>query len=303
MLYHSRVMRIVLSVVLVVLGLVAFVGPAAAQEGSDEEARMHFRLGRAYYDSGRFEEAANEFQQAYELSQRPQLLYNVFIAHRDAGELGEAIEALETYLELVPDAVGRESLEARLQSMRRLHRQQQAAREAQGREGTQGSAQEGTGTGEGTDTGEGTGTETGAGTETGTGGDELGEGDGTGAPPPEIGDDGGGTNLVPWVVMGVGGAIMAGAIVTGVLALGAESQLEEECPDDACTSSDWMDTRDTGKTMATLTDVLLITGGLTVAAGAALLFLLDDGGSVERDPTLSAACTTDGCGASATVPF
>src|SRR4051794_6738550 len=66
--------------------------PAAtpASAPSDDEARVHFRLGTAYYDSGRFAQAAEEFKQAHELSQRPQLLYNLFLAYRDAGDLVHA---------------------------------------------------------------------------------------------------------------------------------------------------------------------------------------------------------------------
>lgn len=317
MLYHSRVMRIVsAATVLGVLwgvGLLLVASPAAAQgqegqqgqdergeqaeQGEDDEARMHFRLGRAYYDSGRFEEAADEFQKAHELSQRPQLLYNVFIARRDAGQLRQAIEALERYLELVPDPEGRESLEARLRSMRRLHQQQQSARAARGRDRPDETPADGSDDGPGGQDVD----------------DDVGDPDDD-APAGDAGEDGGGAvvgadpegdgpSLVPWVVMGAGAAMVAGAVVTGILALGAESQLEEDCPMGACTTSDWMDTRDHGQAMATLTDVLLITGGLTVAAGAALLFLLDEGSVAERDPSLTAACATDGCAAAVHLPF
>ena len=59
--------------------------PATGQPPSDDEAaRRHFRLGQAYYQNGQFPEAAAEFEQAYQLSGRPQLLYNIYLAHRDA---------------------------------------------------------------------------------------------------------------------------------------------------------------------------------------------------------------------------
>ena len=58
--------------------------PAQPTAQQEQEARAHFQLGRTLYDGGRFEEAAREFVQAYELSHRAQLLYNIFLAWRDA---------------------------------------------------------------------------------------------------------------------------------------------------------------------------------------------------------------------------
>ena len=92
--------------------------PAAA-EGSrsdndvarrDEEAQLHFRAGRARYDEGRFREAAREFEAALELSARPVLYYNIFLAYRDDGDFRAAIEALSAYLEQVPEIDDRERL-------------------------------------------------------------------------------------------------------------------------------------------------------------------------------------------------
>ena len=269
----------------------ACAAPALAQPASDEEARVHFRLGQAYYDSGRFEDAAREFQQAYDLSQRPQLLYNVFLAWRDAAQLGPAIQALEAYLRQVPDVRERDALTARLESMRRLHQQQEAARAAsQARQG-------------------GTQTQTQTQTQTTPEPEVTPEPEPEVTPepepevtpepePPSVARDEGGGSIVPYAVIGAGGALVLAGALTGILALSAESDLESMCPMDVCAGTDWMDTRDSGQTLATVTDILLITGVLTAGAGVALLFLLDDGGSVERYPTTSAsaACTPEGCG-------
>ena len=90
----------------------------------DEEARQHFQLGRTFYDSGRFQQAVEEFQAAYKLSGRPQLLYNVYVAERDAGQLQNAVDALRGYLEKVPDAPDRVNLKARLESLEAQARRQ-----------------------------------------------------------------------------------------------------------------------------------------------------------------------------------
>src|SRR6187401_2652142 len=65
---------------------------------SDEEARMRFELGRRYYDTGRFADAAAEFAEAHRLSGRMELLYNLFLAYRDAGDDVHAAETLRLYL-------------------------------------------------------------------------------------------------------------------------------------------------------------------------------------------------------------
>lgn len=91
--------------------------PAAA---SDEVARGLFQAGRASYDAGNYEDALKYFQQAFDLSQRPGLLYNVGQAadrlHRDA----KTIEAFRLYLERVPAAENRAEVEGRLRTLERI---------------------------------------------------------------------------------------------------------------------------------------------------------------------------------------
>lgn len=284
---------LVFGVLATLLAAVSPASPAAAQD-ADEEARVHFRLGRAYHDSGRFEDAAREFETAYELSQRPQLLYNVFVAYRDAGRLGPAIGALERYLELVPDAQDRESLEARLASMRRLHGQQGGSDQQQESPApTEPSSEPPPAEPSDERPIESSSSDATA---------EVVEVDETEPAARSQREDGGGGSLVPWIVMGGGGALLVGSVITGVMALSAESDLEQMCPMDACPAG-FEDTRDRGQTLATVSDVLLVGGVLAAGAGAALLFLLDDSSSSERDPSVAAACTGDGCAASVHLRF
>lgn len=70
---------------------------AAAQENT-EEARVHFEAAVDAYDRGAYEQAERDFRQAYELSEHPDLLYNVYLAAERAGHLEAAAEALEQYL-------------------------------------------------------------------------------------------------------------------------------------------------------------------------------------------------------------
>lgn len=85
--------------------------------GDDVRARGAFRLGRQFYEQGQFEEAAVEFERAYGLSGRGQLLFNAYLAYREAGDDANAARTLRGYLAEVPDAADRAHLQARLESL------------------------------------------------------------------------------------------------------------------------------------------------------------------------------------------
>ncbi|MDB4934248.1 MAG: hypothetical protein JWP87_1220 [Labilithrix sp.] len=128
--------------------------------------------------------------------------------------------------------------------------------------------------------------------------------------------DGGGSNVGPWVVMGVGGAMILGGAITGVIALGKTSDISDKCPGDVCPKTfDLEGERSNAKTFVRITDVLLIGGGVVTAGGLAWLLL--SRGSTENEPAKAAAharskrpfpmpsagCGPDGCRASMKVVF
>ena len=84
---------------------------------TDQRARAHYTVGVAMYDSGRFPEAATEFQAAYDLSHRSALLYNCYVAYRDSSQATRARDSLTQYLAEVPDAPNRLHLMARLEAL------------------------------------------------------------------------------------------------------------------------------------------------------------------------------------------
>ncbi|HKU44545.1 MAG TPA: tetratricopeptide repeat protein, partial [Polyangiales bacterium] len=112
------------SLCLVLFGLTSGAEPLAAQDGgvaaaNEEAARAHFRLGRAHYDNGNFAQAAVEFEEAYRISQRAALLYNIYLAYRDANDTKNAAEALRKYLALEKNIENRGQLESRLAALDR----------------------------------------------------------------------------------------------------------------------------------------------------------------------------------------
>jgi tetratricopeptide (TPR) repeat protein len=92
--------------------------PAAAlgQTSSNEQmARSIFEAGRTAYDSGRFDQALRYFQEAYDMSPRPVLLFNIGSAADRLQENQRALDAYRAYLEAVPSANNRELVESRIQ--------------------------------------------------------------------------------------------------------------------------------------------------------------------------------------------
>lgn len=148
-------------------------GRVCAQGDGDQRARLHFESGASYYEAGEYEDALREFQHAYELSQRPQLFYNISLCYQNLGDLENAAGFLERYLREVAEIENRANLEIRLRNLRERLEAQRAST------GTGSGSAAGTesGTGAGTESGTGAGVESGTGTGTGM---ESGTGAGAG---------------------------------------------------------------------------------------------------------------------------
>ena len=87
----------------------------------------HFTSGRAYFDSGDYQRALQEFEQAYALSRREDMHYNLFLCKERIGNVSEAIRELEAFLATNPPT--RSTLEPRLTALR-VREQQEADAEA-----------------------------------------------------------------------------------------------------------------------------------------------------------------------------
>ncbi|MFO0683362.1 MAG: hypothetical protein U0234_14990 [Sandaracinus sp.] len=246
--------------------LIATTASAQASTADDEEARRLFRIGQAHYDHGDFREAATEFESAYALSHRPELLFNVYVAARDAGDLVRAREALRGYLDALPDADGAAALRSRL-----------AVLDAQ----ASGAADDG---------GETASEETVASPPT--------PHDAAAASSGSSGGISFGRSPVGWIVGGVGAAAVVAAIVTGVLALQQQGALEGRCSPDGTCPAGFEQDRDLGNTLAVTTDVLGAVGAVGLAVGVTLLFVLEPGG-----PELRAECSGQGCVGRLSVSF
>jgi tetratricopeptide (TPR) repeat protein len=70
----------------------------AAEDAALEEARKVFREGNAHYAAGRYDLAAERFLRAYQLSARPELLFNLANTYERKGQYEKAAEYLRLYL-------------------------------------------------------------------------------------------------------------------------------------------------------------------------------------------------------------
>ncbi len=89
--------------------------PVLAQD-SDARARELYENGAILYEEGRYEDAIAAWEEAYDLSQRPALLYNIANAYERIGDYEAALDALGLYRAYAP-AAERESLDRRLRSI------------------------------------------------------------------------------------------------------------------------------------------------------------------------------------------
>ncbi|HEY3822085.1 MAG TPA: hypothetical protein VGL81_33195 [Polyangiaceae bacterium] len=77
---------------------------------------------------------------------------------------------------------------------------------------------------------------------------------------------------LPWATLGVGGAALVFGAITGVVAMGKHSDLAKVCPGGTC-GSDQQSAVDSYHSMATLSTVGFIVGGIGVAGGVIMLLL------------------------------
>lgn len=256
---------------LLALALVLLAAPVSAQvqdvemPPSEVAARGHFLMGREHYEAARFADAAREFQEAYDLSHRPELFYNLFLAHRDAGHVREAASALRQYVEAVPDAPQIEVLRGRLAVLESQIAEDDARERARLEAETAGATE----------------------------GHSEGHSEGAAAvTAPSSSSE---TNVGPWVVVGVGGALAVAAIVTGAVTASTHADIEAHCPGGLCPAMgfDLEARRSTGTTLALTTDVLGGIGAATLAAG--IVWAIVDATSGHDDERAALTCSPLGC--------
>ena len=157
--------------------LVVCAAPARAQDDSLNRARDAFDKAQALFESGKYADAASQFQAAYQARPFAQFLFNIGACYEKLRDYGKAASYYRRYLQAEPNAPDRAKTEKRVAALEKAVAQVKAAKEkaraqqgAAGTGGTAGTGTTGTDTGTGGTSGAGTGTAgTGTGGTTGTG--------------------------------------------------------------------------------------------------------------------------------------
>ncbi|MCC6996335.1 MAG: hypothetical protein IT370_17120 [Deltaproteobacteria bacterium] len=102
------------------LVLLCCAGVARADDAAAKatEARRLYDEGQKLYNLGEFPRAIEQFKQAYQLSARPGLLFNIAQAHRLNGNFKQALFFYESFLRGQPDAKNRAEVDRRILEMR-----------------------------------------------------------------------------------------------------------------------------------------------------------------------------------------
>jgi tetratricopeptide (TPR) repeat protein len=109
---------------LALLSLLAFSQSAFAKT-DDERARDLFRNGKMLFDEERYEEALKAFEEAYKLSERHLLLYNIASTHEKLGDFEKAQKLLYEYRIYAPPE-DQESLRLKIEGLEKSIEEQKA---------------------------------------------------------------------------------------------------------------------------------------------------------------------------------
>ena len=106
---------------LLVLVMMCFVvvtpRPAYADDPATRSAKRHFERGEKLFALGKFDEALDEYQKAFDAKPIPDFLYNIAQCYRNLGDYDQAIFSFKKFLKLEPDAPNRDSVERTIEQL------------------------------------------------------------------------------------------------------------------------------------------------------------------------------------------
>jgi tetratricopeptide (TPR) repeat protein len=93
------------------LTLLAVVRVAHAEDPDMRAAKRHYDRGQKLFALQKFDEALDQFQQAFDAKPIPDFLFNIGQCHRNLGDYDAAIFSFKRFLKLDPEATNREQVE------------------------------------------------------------------------------------------------------------------------------------------------------------------------------------------------
>lgn len=222
--------------------LCAAVAPARAMTEEDERAKAHFLAGQSYYDQASYTDALREFNEAYRISKKPALLYNIARCFEGLDQLDDAVRMLERYLQEDPQTPDRTAVETRIANLE----QRRAARLSKMPSEPTDAARPATPAAT------------------------------SAAVAPTSARPAHRQRRWTFIVGGVGVAALAAALGTGIASQLAYNDLDGKCTGGHCdpaTVPNAQSRIDSGKRLALATDVLWPIGAAAVVAGVVLFFV------------------------------
>ena len=210
------------------LSLLFVHSPVFAQTSSDDLARKHFESGAAYLEESDYDNALQAFQKSYDLSKRPEILLNIATVQERRTDLPAAVAALKQFLSVAP--ANDEHIDATKLRIQNLEKRiAEAASSAPGPASPVPATPPAV----------------------------------AAAPVPPPAAEPHHSRLPAYVVLGVGGAALGGAIVTGVLAKGKYDDAKGSCSP-ACSDADLSSSRSLALTSTILTGVAVVGAGVGI---------------------------------------
>lgn len=114
---HPRRLHFVVLVLSLCVGAGARAQQSAPSSADLDLAKAHYKTGELNYDRRKFDDAAKEFEEAYRLSGRPELLYNMGKAYDGAGDMRGALIAYRRFLAAVKSSPDRAFCERRVDEL------------------------------------------------------------------------------------------------------------------------------------------------------------------------------------------
>ena len=98
---------------LLVMVCLAVLAPAIARadDPATRAARRHYERGEKLFALGRFDDALEEYQEAFDAKPLPGFLYNIGQCYRNLLDYDQAIFSFKKYLKLQPDADNKDAVE------------------------------------------------------------------------------------------------------------------------------------------------------------------------------------------------
>jgi tetratricopeptide (TPR) repeat protein len=90
---------------------------AFADDPATRSARRHFERGEKLFALGKFDEALEEYQTAFDDKPLPGFLYNIGQCYRNLGDLDQAIFSFKKYLKLDPEADNKEAVQRLIEDL------------------------------------------------------------------------------------------------------------------------------------------------------------------------------------------